>query len=151
MSEVHAQAQIDSPISAVWALVGDPTRYPEWLPRTLEVQGERFDEGDEFVQVSQQPLFGRTEARRCLGYVHYTRREWDAAISAFDEVLELIGAGETAVSRLLMGAWHVRALIAAGRLDEAEVQLVAFERLAGACQSRHASDQAAQLRIALNV
>ncbi len=62
MSEVHAQALIDSPISTVWELVGDPTRYPEWLPRTLEIQGERFDEGDEFVQVSQQPLFGRTEA-----------------------------------------------------------------------------------------
>jgi uncharacterized protein YndB with AHSA1/START domain len=62
MSAVRAQAVVDSPISTVWALVGDPSRYPEWFPRTLEVQGERFDEGDEFVQVSRQPLFGHTEA-----------------------------------------------------------------------------------------
>jgi uncharacterized protein YndB with AHSA1/START domain len=62
MSEVHAQALVDSPISTVWGLVGDPRRYPEWLPRVFEVQGERFDEGAEFVQVSRQPLFGHTEA-----------------------------------------------------------------------------------------
>ena len=59
MSEVHTQAMVDSPISTVWGLVGDPNRYPEWLPRVFEVQGERCDE---FVQVSQQPLFGHTEA-----------------------------------------------------------------------------------------
>jgi hypothetical protein len=62
MSEVRAQALVDSPISTVWGLVGDPNRYPEWLPRVLEVRGERFEEGEEFVQVSQQPLFGQTEA-----------------------------------------------------------------------------------------
>jgi uncharacterized protein YndB with AHSA1/START domain len=62
MSEVRTEALVDSPLSTVWELVGDPSRYPEWLPRVFEVQGERFDEGDEFVQVSQQPLFGHTEA-----------------------------------------------------------------------------------------
>ena len=62
MSEVHAQALVDSPLSTVWELVGDPRRYPEWLPRVFEIQGERFDEGAEFVQVSRQPLFGHTEA-----------------------------------------------------------------------------------------
>jgi hypothetical protein len=46
----------------VWGLVGDPNRYPEWLPRVFEIQGVRFEEGDEFVQVSRQPLFGHTEA-----------------------------------------------------------------------------------------
>jgi hypothetical protein len=62
MSEVHAQALVDSPLSTVWELVGDPSRYPEWLPRVFEVQGERFEEGAQFVQVSRQPLFGHTEA-----------------------------------------------------------------------------------------
>ena len=35
---------------------------PDWLPRVFEIQGERFEEGAEFIQVSQQPLLGRDEA-----------------------------------------------------------------------------------------
>lgn len=62
MSEVHEQALIDAPASTVWELVGNPRRYPEWLPRVFEIQGERFEEGVEFVQVSRQPLIGRDEA-----------------------------------------------------------------------------------------
>jgi hypothetical protein len=42
--------------------VGNPARYPEWLPRVFEIQGARFDEGAEFIQVSRQPLIGRDEA-----------------------------------------------------------------------------------------
>jgi uncharacterized protein YndB with AHSA1/START domain len=53
MSEVHEEALIDAPVPAVWELVGDPRRYPEWLPRVLEVQGESFDEGDRFIQVTE--------------------------------------------------------------------------------------------------
>ena len=62
MSEVHEQALIDAPVASVWALVGDPARYPDWVPRVFEIQGERFDEGAEFIQISHQPLFGRDEA-----------------------------------------------------------------------------------------
>lgn len=62
MSEVHEQALVDAPISTVWELVGNPSRYPEWLPRVFEIQGERFEQGAEFVQVSRQPLVGREEA-----------------------------------------------------------------------------------------
>lgn len=62
MSGVREQMLIDAPVSTVWSLVGDPRRYPEWLPRVFEVQGERFEEGAEFVQVSQQPMLGREEA-----------------------------------------------------------------------------------------
>lgn len=56
MSEVHEQVQLDAPVSEVWALVGDPRRYPEWLPRALEVHGERFEEQAEFIQVSSRPV-----------------------------------------------------------------------------------------------
>lgn len=62
MSEVHEQARFDEPLSTVWELVADPRRYPDWLPRVFEVQGERFEEGAQFVQVSRQPLLGRSEA-----------------------------------------------------------------------------------------
>ena len=63
MSEVHEQALIDAPVARVWELVGDPSRYPDWLPRVFEVQGERFEEGAEFIQISRQPLVGRDEAQ----------------------------------------------------------------------------------------
>jgi len=63
MSEVREDAVLDAPVSTVWGLVGDPRRYPEWFPRVFEIQGRRFEEGAEFVQVSRQPLIGRDEAQ----------------------------------------------------------------------------------------
>ena len=62
MSAVREQMLVDAPSSTVWGLVGNPGRYPEWLPRVFEIQGRRFEEGAEFVQISQQPLVGRSEA-----------------------------------------------------------------------------------------
>lgn len=62
MSKVHEEAVVDAPVARVWALVGNPERYPEWLPRVFEVQGQRFEEGVQFVQVSRQPVVGRDEA-----------------------------------------------------------------------------------------
>lgn len=61
MSDYRRQAQLDSPLEAVWDLVGTPKRYPEWWPRVIEVRGERFDPGDRFVQVIRDPT-GSTEA-----------------------------------------------------------------------------------------
>ena len=62
MSSVREQLLVDAPVSVVWDLVAEPRRYPEWLPRVFEIQGDRFEEGAEFVQVSQQPVIGRSEA-----------------------------------------------------------------------------------------
>ena len=62
MSGVREQMLVEAPVPIVWDLVGDPRRYSEWLPRVFEIQGERFDQGDEFVQVSRQPMLGRDEA-----------------------------------------------------------------------------------------
>ena len=58
MSEVHEQSLIEAPVEEVWELVGDPRRYPEWWPDVIEVDGERFEEGSEFVQVTHG-AFGR--------------------------------------------------------------------------------------------
>ena len=55
MSVHRLQAYLDAPLEAVWDLVGVPVRYPEWWPRVVEVHGERFEEGDEFVQVTRTP------------------------------------------------------------------------------------------------
>ena len=49
------QAHIDAPLEAVWGLLGSPRRYPQWWPRVIEVRGERFEEGDEYVQVTDAP------------------------------------------------------------------------------------------------
>lgn len=39
-----------------------PTNYPAWWPRIVEVQGESFEEGEEYVQVVRDPT-GTTESR----------------------------------------------------------------------------------------
>lgn len=62
MSAVHEQTLVDAPVASVWDLVGNPDRYPEWFPRVFEIDGERFEEGAEFVMVSKQPMIGRDEA-----------------------------------------------------------------------------------------
>ncbi len=65
MSAYREHAHLDAPLEAVWSLVGTPSRYPEWWPRVIEVRGERFEEGDEYAQVTKDPL-GRTESNFLL-------------------------------------------------------------------------------------
>ena len=55
MSAYRQQALIQAPIERVWALVGNPARHPEWFPRVVEVRGDKFEPGDVYVQVTQQP------------------------------------------------------------------------------------------------
>jgi uncharacterized protein YndB with AHSA1/START domain len=55
VSEYRQQAHLDAPLEVVWELVGTPRRYPEWWPRVIEVRGERFEEGDEYAQVTKDP------------------------------------------------------------------------------------------------
>jgi hypothetical protein len=83
---------IDAPLEAVWELVGDPRTYPEWWPRFIEVRGEWFEEGSEFVQVSRGPM-GRSQTTylieqldelrevrvRCLKSGHYVDWKMTAA------------------------------------------------------------------------
>jgi Polyketide cyclase / dehydrase and lipid transport len=55
VSAHREQAHLDAPLDTVWGLVGTPSRYPEWWPRVIEVRGERFEEGDEYAQVTVNP------------------------------------------------------------------------------------------------
>ena len=55
MSMVRSQALIHASPHQVWDLVGDPSRHPEWWPRVIEVRGERYDEGDNYAQVTKEP------------------------------------------------------------------------------------------------
>jgi tetratricopeptide (TPR) repeat protein len=111
------------------------------LDEALRVAHESLDAAD-----TVDLLAIRTEARRSLAYVHYVRREWDAAIRQCEDVLQILDGREPALSKLLMGPVHVRALMAAGRIDEAAVQLDAFEALAARCQSPRAVEEATELR-----
>ena len=63
MSSYHEQFYLDAPVSSVWRLVGDPRRHVEWWPQAVEVRGERFEEGDEYIQVSCAPLGMRQTTR----------------------------------------------------------------------------------------
>ncbi len=56
MSKIRRQAVIEAPVHSVWELVGDPNRHPEWYPRVVEVNGERFEEGDQYAQVTRDPI-----------------------------------------------------------------------------------------------
>jgi tetratricopeptide (TPR) repeat protein len=120
--------------------VADRGRLDEALPLATEAVEAADRVGLVFLQ---------TEARRGMAHVHGTRGDWDAAISMYDDVLRLVGEGEPAVSRLLMGASHVRALQAAGRSDDARAELARFEQLASRCQSPVAVRQVAELKAEL--
>jgi Polyketide cyclase / dehydrase and lipid transport len=70
MSGHRVQAHLDAPVEVVWELVATPTRHPEWWPRVVEVQGEQFEQGDQYAQVTETPL-GRTATTNFL----FERRE----------------------------------------------------------------------------
>jgi hypothetical protein len=55
VSSHREQAHLDVPLEATWELVATPTLYPAWWPRVIEVDGQKFEEGDEFVQVTKDP------------------------------------------------------------------------------------------------
>lgn len=66
MSSYRQQAHLDAPLDRIWELVGTPTRYPEWWPRVIEVRGERFEEGEEFAQVTTDPGGSHVESNFLL-------------------------------------------------------------------------------------
>jgi uncharacterized protein YndB with AHSA1/START domain len=57
VSSLRRQALIEAPIDAVWRLVGDPARYPEWAGGVLEVTGlATVEKGTRFQQKSRLPV-----------------------------------------------------------------------------------------------
>ena len=68
MAVCRKQALISAPPSAVWELVGNPRRHPEWWPRVIEVRGERFDEGSNYAQVTKTPT-GKLETTMAVEQV----------------------------------------------------------------------------------
>jgi ribosome-associated toxin RatA of RatAB toxin-antitoxin module len=53
MNGHRRQTLLAAPLPAVWELVGDIRRYPEWWPRIVDVRGNRFEQGAEYVQLTR--------------------------------------------------------------------------------------------------
>jgi uncharacterized protein YndB with AHSA1/START domain len=73
VSAQRQQAHLDAPVETVWSLVGVPSRYPDWWPRIIEVRGERFEQGDEFVQIVRDAGGGASESSFLLDRVEDLR------------------------------------------------------------------------------
>jgi uncharacterized protein YndB with AHSA1/START domain len=58
------QVYIDAAPEAIWSLVGDPNRHPEWWPDVLEVECADLREGCRYRGVTKGPL--RTEEHELL-------------------------------------------------------------------------------------
>jgi uncharacterized protein YndB with AHSA1/START domain len=56
MSCYRQQAQLDAPASAVWELVGNVERHPEWWPRVIDVHCEGLEAGCSYRQVYKSPM-----------------------------------------------------------------------------------------------
>jgi hypothetical protein len=47
------EAFVPAPVASVWALVGHPSRHPEWWAEVVQVQGQGFGRGCCYCQVSR--------------------------------------------------------------------------------------------------
>ena len=56
MSEARRQAYIDAPVEAVWRLIEDVDRHPEWWPRVVAVDCDGLEPGCSYREVVQTPL-----------------------------------------------------------------------------------------------
>ena len=56
VSSYRQQAQLDVPAAAVWELVGNVERHPEWWPRVVDVHCEALEEGCSYRQVFKSPM-----------------------------------------------------------------------------------------------
>jgi Polyketide cyclase / dehydrase and lipid transport len=56
MSACRLQAQVDVPPDALWELIGNVERHPEWWPRVVGVQCEGLEQGCSYRQVLKSPM-----------------------------------------------------------------------------------------------
>lgn len=114
---------------------------------------------DEAMQVGQENfasaealglMYSRTEGRRSLAHVYFKRGELDETLRLCDELLGLLGEGESRVSRLWLGPLHIEALHLAGRDEEARRRLAEYEAIVADCQSPRFAQEAIRLRELIN-
>jgi hypothetical protein len=76
MSSWRHQTLIDAPVPAVWALLEDPGRYPDWNPETVAVTGAptEIEKGSTFTLTGRAPL-GLTRTTEYQVEAHEEPRE----------------------------------------------------------------------------
>jgi len=128
------QALIDAPLPAVWDLVGDPRRYPEWAEDYIEVTGlAEVEKGAAYETVTRGPLKEKARTTfeidaledlheirlRCTQSGWYSRwvlTEADGATFADVEIgMEPTSKGYSAVDKVAGKRWYRR--VARGSLD----------------------------------
>jgi hypothetical protein len=55
-SSSRRQVVVDAPVEALWELIGDPNRHPEWWPRVEAVQCDLLELGCTYRQVTRKPM-----------------------------------------------------------------------------------------------
>ncbi|MFL5839917.1 MAG: SRPBCC family protein [Thermoleophilaceae bacterium] len=55
MASARRQVMVDAPVQAVWQLIGDVNRHPEWWPRVEAVECDLLDVGCTYRQVTKTP------------------------------------------------------------------------------------------------
>jgi polyketide cyclase/dehydrase/lipid transport protein len=56
MSNCRLQAQVDVPREALWELIANVERHPEWWPRVIDVQCDGLEQGCNYRQVFKSPI-----------------------------------------------------------------------------------------------
>jgi uncharacterized protein YndB with AHSA1/START domain len=126
VSSARRQALIEAPIDAVWQLVGDPARYPEWAGGVVEVTGlATLEQGATFRQKLRGPV-GSTETTfvidelqdlheirlRCLSSGLYSRwlltEAQDATFAEVDVGMEPTSLRYRAADATLGRVWYRR-------------------------------------------
>jgi serine/threonine protein kinase len=113
---------------------------------------KRFDEAFQTARENYQGaealglLYSRTEGRRCLAHVHFKHGELDETLRLCDEILELLGAGKSRISRLWLGPLHIEALHLSGRSAAANRRLGEYEALVSDCQTPRCEREVVRLR-----
>ncbi len=124
VSSLREQALIDAPVEWVWALVGDPNRYPEWAAEVVQVTGlAEVDEGATFRQRSRTPLGSKTTTfvidelddlreihLRCLSsgyYAHWRLTEArDATFAEVEVGMEPSNLSSRAFDTVIGARWY---------------------------------------------
>jgi uncharacterized protein YndB with AHSA1/START domain len=56
VSEARRQAYIDAPVEAVWELLEDVDRHPQWWPRVVAVECDGLEAGCTYRELVQTPV-----------------------------------------------------------------------------------------------
>jgi ATP/maltotriose-dependent transcriptional regulator MalT len=96
-------------------------------------------------------VYSRAEGRRCLAHVRFKLGELDETLRLCEETLELLGEGQSRISRLWLGPLHIEALLLSGHREAADQRLSEYEALVSKCQAPGREQDVVRLKELLDV